>query len=287
VTLSPVSLPDETSDTLWQRHARQWALLGPPLRPSGDDLVWAQGAIDESARRCGTRPVNGLLLGVTPALAELSWPERSRLVAADFSLAMIRGVWPGPRAEGAARWAVCANWLQLPLAPCWCDLVLADGCFAIFDPVAATRFARSIHEVLRPGGVLSTRVYLRPEKTESAEDVWHELLGGLIGNIHVFKFRLLAALHRGDGQVCVADAWDFISSHCRANGGLDGLARHLGWPPEEVHTLEAYRDQPTVYRFFTDAEFREIMSGIFTEVACLRPGYEVGERYPTFVLTRL
>jgi hypothetical protein len=69
-----------------------------------------------------------LLLGVTPELCALATGRRSRVVAVDPSVDMIRSVWPGrlrPRDE-----ALCADWLRLPLAGESVDLVLSDGCLS-------------------------------------------------------------------------------------------------------------------------------------------------------------
>jgi hypothetical protein len=56
----------------WSVYARQWDLLGPPLRPSAEDtrIVDAELAAWTSVHR---RAPRALLLGVTPELAGAAW----------------------------------------------------------------------------------------------------------------------------------------------------------------------------------------------------------------------
>jgi hypothetical protein len=88
------------------------------------------------------------------------------------------------------------------------------------------------------------------------------------------------ALCGEDGDVCVETAWDFFAPRCP---DVDGLAEHLGWPAAEIRTIEAYRGQEAVYWFPTLAQFRSVIARDFDERACHWPGYELGERCPTFV----
>ena len=66
-----------TTDSL-ALQARHWNLLGPPLRPSRDDVAILEGVVQS----LHTAP-RVLLLGVTPELATLAWPAGTELVAVD------------------------------------------------------------------------------------------------------------------------------------------------------------------------------------------------------------
>src|SRR6185295_16228801 len=77
----------------WARHARQWASIKPPLRPSTADLAQVRALIARHYQgRAGSA---ALLFGVTPELAELAFPPGVKLWAFDQSQAMIAAVWPG------------------------------------------------------------------------------------------------------------------------------------------------------------------------------------------------
>ena len=131
---------------LWARQAKQWSQLGPPLRPSAEDMVPCQAAIDEWHSRHAGAP-RALILGVTPDLATLRWRPGSAVVGSDLSFPMIRVVWPGPDAgAGVRRLAVQADWAFLPLPDAVCDLVLGDGSFSAahhaLQPVLLSRGER-------------------------------------------------------------------------------------------------------------------------------------------------
>ena len=79
----------------WSRHALQWSRVGPPLRPSPQDVAVASAAVDGWRAATGRDDPTLLLLGVTPELCALPLGPRSRVLAVDRSLEMIRGVWPG------------------------------------------------------------------------------------------------------------------------------------------------------------------------------------------------
>lgn len=252
---------------LWEIQAGQWAELGRPLRPGEDDLVPVQDSIDERGR-----DLTALILGVTPELVHRRWPDGATVLATDKSMAMIREV-------GRTR-AAQADWLALPVAGTSCDLVLSDGGFANVPGASVAALAGSVRRVLRDDGVVTTRMFVRPDDREEPDEVWEELVGGRIGTFSAFKLRLLMALCGDDGDVGVATGWAWFGCRCP---DPDGLARRLGWPVAEIRTIEAYRGQDTVYWFPTLAQFRAVMSREFDERACHSPGYELGERCPTFV----
>lgn len=266
--------------SLWEQQARQWSRIGPPLRPSGQDLVWAQEAVDRWQR---TRPQapRALVLGATAELASLRWPEDSEVTAMDLSAPMLRGVWlTAPDAPGR-RLAVEGNWLDMPFLARAFDLVFGDGSFSLVSRREGLPLASAIRRVLRENGLLALRAYIRPEGVESPETVCEQLLGGRIGSFHLFKLRLLMSLHRGSGEVRVADAWEFFRAHCPST---ESLARLLGWTLDEIQTIESYRGQGSIYWFPTLAELRAVLAPDFVEEVCWWPSYELGDRCPTLVL---
>jgi hypothetical protein len=259
---------------LWQRQAEQWSRLKPPLRPSGDDLVWAQRSVDVS----GARTV--VVLGVTPELAALRWRDGTRLLLTDHSLAIILALRHDPR-PGLSAAAVLADWRSLPVADGAAQLALGDGTFNNVRHAEQGRLAASVRRVLCAGGTFGLRAFVRPDTTESEEAVWHALLDGSIGSFHIFKFRLLMSLHDAVGDARVADAWDAFTARGHS---VDQLASRLGWPVEEVATIEAYRGQPDAYWFPTVAQLEAVLAEHFVLVERHFPDYEMGDRCPTYQL---
>ena len=51
-----------------------------------------------------------------------------------------------------------------------------------------------------------------------------------------------------------------------------------------MRAIEAYRGQPAIYWFPSVPEVRATFAGDFEEIGWRRPGYEMGECCPTFLL---
>jgi SAM-dependent methyltransferase len=255
----------------WPLHARQWALVGPPLRPCAEDVRAVASAI-------GSRPPpsRALLLGVTPELASLAWPAGTSLVAADRSADMIGAIFPGPSERGRA---IQADWRALPFADGSFDVAVGDGCLSNLPyPDGYHGFAREVGRVLAPGGVLVLRLFAAPERAESLDDVARDLRDGRIGSFHALKWRLAMAVQPPDRNVPVEEI-------LRALDRVAPDRARLPWPADVVGTIEAYRGSPLVYSFPTLAEARRAMSGHLAERAIVTPGYELGDRCPIVTLT--
>lgn len=230
-----------------------------------------------AAERPGQR-LGVSILGVTPELATLAWPEGTEITAFDRSRQMIEHVWPRAAVLEGAR-AVAAEWTRLPISSGALDLVCGDGCHCLLSlPGEHRRLHAEVRRVLRPGGRFVIRAFVRPEEREGVEAIVADLRAGKIGNFHVLKWRLTMALQRSTAEgVRVADVWE---AH-RALAAEPAMRR---FPEEVVSTIDAYRDAPARYTFPTLAELGAGLAEHFTLVACHTPGYELGERCPTLVL---
>lgn len=262
----------------WNQHARQWSLIGPPLRPVNEDIRLLEAAIrDWRARQAVAAPC-ALLCGVTPEVAGMRWPSGTQLIAVDHSLPMIAGVWPAA-APGVA---VCGDWLALPVADASQHLLIGDGCYSLLTGRARyLAFAAELRRVATDHALLAMRYFVRPEQAEPVSRVVDDLWQQRIGNFHVFKWRLAMALHGTLEQgVRLGDVW---SVWRQAVPDPAQLAAHLGWRPEVVNTIHNYRDVDTRYSFPTLAE-AQAHTGAFELVATHVPGYELGERCPTLIM---
>jgi hypothetical protein len=56
----------------WPGIARSWHLVGPPLRPSPEEIELFERSIMRWAQ--GAQEIQALILGVTPELFLLRWP---------------------------------------------------------------------------------------------------------------------------------------------------------------------------------------------------------------------
>ncbi|ABA88207.1 SAM-dependent methyltransferase, type 11 [Syntrophotalea carbinolica DSM 2380] len=263
----------------WNQHARQWRKIGPPLRPQAEDLDFLTHSIVNQPRFT-QKPPDILLLGVTPEITGLPWPPGSRLLAVDQSEAMIREVWsPHPTILSNA---VRGKWCQLPTDNHSFDLIVGDGCMTLMDAEQGMlRFISELRRVLRPGGHLALRLFVRPDVPESPGQVFTELEQNRIGNFHIFKWRLLMALHgtlqEGVTVSQAPDCWrQFVADD-------DRISICTGWEKTTIVTLEAYRNSTARYYFPTLGEARAILSRYLIEERICTPSYELGDRCPTVI----
>jgi SAM-dependent methyltransferase len=265
----------------WYDLAKSYSALGSPLKPCPEDIAAMEMPTFELAARNGHERVRALLLGVTPAIAEMRLPEGSSLLAVDTSVAMAQAVWPGDIPD--RRWAVCGNWLDLPLRQGSCHLVFGDGSLnCLRYPGDFRSVAATISHVLSDHGVFVLRCYVRPDKREAPEDIFTEALSGRIPSFHHFKFRLLMAMQPSAGQgVAVKEVYDLWA---KRNLERQLMNCHAGWMKKDVDTIQLYHDSYTVHTFPTMAEWREVLSEFFDEVSVSTPKYDTGDRCPTLVM---
>lgn len=266
------------SEVYWKKQSFQWKWFGPPLRPSTQDIAFLQRLIADHFTSAGCTSPSVVLLGVTPEITAMPWPSETRLFAVDHNMTMIRNVWRGnPLIRSAA---MCAEWTAMPIAGHSCDMVVGDGFLCQLSyPETHHAFSREVRRVLKPSGFFATRAFVRPEISETIATVFNDLLENRIGNFHVFKWRLAMAVQadvRAGVRLC--DIWNTWNNKFPEP---ETLALKLNWPIETIRTIDAQRGLNTCMAFPTLAELREVLSAHFSEMACLFPGYELGDRCPT------
>ncbi len=273
----------------WQRQWQWWHTIGPPLRPSETDVALMEEAVNAYA---GAQMTNGqiglqapvaLLLGVTPELAAMRWPQGTSLRAVDKSQEMIDRVWPGTAPTGAQ--PMCGHWLKLPLPTASVDIVVGDGVFSqVSYPEEAAGLVEEIRRVLRPGGLFALRTFVRPQSQPSVEQVFRHLEAGEYGSFHVFKWCLNMALQPSLQEgVRLDNVWKIFIDRYPEPARL-ALAR--GWPRQDVETIHAYEGSPARFFYPTLTELRHYLETAFDETACREPAYELGERCPHLQLWR-
>lgn len=264
----------------WKHHADAWTHFGPPLRPCESDVAWMEDAL----ARLPVVQGRSLLMGVTPELAHMRWPQATRVLAVDRCADMIRRLWtPAPPANAEVH---CGDWHELPLADGAVDAVVGDGVLVPFSyPQGVARLAAELRRVLRPEGRWLMRAFVRPEQSESPSTVLHDLVGGRIGNFHAYKWRLMMALQPSLALgVRPRDVW---SLHQLLGPASKTLSERVGWPQAQIETLDSYRDSQSIYFFPTLEELRQTLAPHFEVVEQLLPDYELGDRCALLALRPL
>lgn len=247
----------------WPTHARQWARIGPPLRPSPADVALMEAAV------AGRAAPRALLLGVTPELATMAWPAGTRLTAIDHSEAMIDAVFPAGAGD-----ALRGEWTAIPRPDASFDVVVGDGCLSCLAyPVGYAAVGAELRRVLAPGGRVVLRLFaLVPEPLAQVADDLH---AGRIAGFHALKWRIAMAIQPADRTVAVAE---ILAAFDRIAPDRDALP----WPRETVDTIDAYRGSTIRYTFPTADEQVAALGIPLTEIR--HAGYELGDRCPTVVL---
>jgi SAM-dependent methyltransferase len=268
-------------DHHWNHYSRQWSDLGPPLRPSAEDLAFTRSAIAEWLRTTRRAARTQLILGVTPELCGLPIDLGSRVIAVDRSVEMIWKLWlPRPNADEV----ICADWRRMPLGASSIDLVLGDGCLpALNFPLGHSALFHELRRILRPEGRCIIRCFVQADERETPDEVFADLSRERIGSFHALKLRLAMAL-QSDVKTGIAleSVYNLVQ---RTWPKLNLLAERFGWSIGEVLTIEAYRSVKIRYAFPTCAQYCSFFSAAgFSVRRVVSPSYELGERCPTFVL---
>lgn len=262
----------------WSQHAQQWEQIGAPLRPWPQDIEHLQALVAKWAQRTTRSHTRAVLLGVTPEIIRMRWPEQTELIAADRSIPMIQ--YASSQHAKPNAWAICADWKKMPFTDNACQIVVGDGCFSLLDfPEGYHSALQSIRRILTPQGLFAMRFFVRPAIIENLDNVFDDLYAGRIGNFHVFKWRLAMALHSDSRQgVRLGDIWDAWHQYVPAP---EDLAKRLNWEPKSITTINVYKGIDTRYTFPTLEEVRDIVKYYFSEQDVHFPTYELGERCPT------
>jgi SAM-dependent methyltransferase len=241
-----------------------------------------QRAIGDWKRGVPGDSLQAVLLGVTPEIAGMDWPEGTDLLAMDESEEMIRIVWPGDVPGG--RKVLCADWLRLPVADNSIDVMIGDGSFSCVNleyPRGHQLLTQSARKALRKHGILIIRIYARPESCDPPEVVFRDLEAGRFETFDAFRLRLLMAV-QGDRPWIKLD--DVYRAWQGANLDVDRIWAGTGWRMEVLHSLLRYQGKEAHYSFPTLQEFRDVLAAEFEEAAIHFPGYQLGERCPILVL---
>lgn len=262
----------------WETISRNWSNVGHPLRPNPDDSK----NFAKLLKLSGKSPVRALILGVTPELYALKWPQASHVLSVDCSGEMIGAIWPGPAGS-----AFLSNWLELPFPDESFDRVLCDGGLHLLDyPGGQQRLAQSIARVLKPSGIFAIRLFTKPSRYEPPSNVVSDLRAGKIPNVNILKLRLAQSLQKTpEHGVVVGEVFSALTEQF---GSLDGLQSATGWPQEQVATLNSYDRSSNCYHFLTEQQSVEVLcSGDFMKLSQrMESQYALGDRCPLLSFTR-
>lgn len=268
------------ADRYWSDIVLQWDQLGPPLRPSPEDIAFLSAVIASWPRDNGMR---ALILGVTPELYHLPWPTETHVLAIDNTKSMIDAIWPGPQET-----VICGDWTRLPLRKSSRNILLCDGGLNLLTyPYEHRLLVQILHSVIAPGGLCIFRLFVPPQKHENVEDILKDLLEAKIYDLNHLKLRLWMALQESVTQgVQLKLVWQAVH---RAEPDFNFLASRIGWSTKHLMVINAYQNCLSRYFFLSVEDVRYLFCenpGGFEIQAVQVPTYPLGECCPTVILRR-
>jgi SAM-dependent methyltransferase len=276
------TVKDSRATGHWSDIAGQWEQVGPPLRPSSQDIAIVTDVIERWADRQGAP--RAMILGVTPELYRIPWRASTDLLAVDRSRSMIDKVWPGPRTN-----ILCADWIAMPLKEQTRDIILCDGGLHLLPyPNGHLKFVDELQHVVAHNGIFVLRLFVPPPRRETWESVLRDLVALKIPNVNILKLRLWMALHEDiEHGVQLHCVWDTIR---KVEQNLPRLATRLGWPTEQLLALDTYQNCDARYYFLDVPQVRRMFctdrAGFVFESIHF-PTYDLGDQCPTIVLRRV
>ena len=265
--------------SVWRKHSGQWGKVGAPLRPSVQDGTLMMAAVSAELGRTPASDV--VVLGMTPEIIQLPWPESVRLQAFDHSAEMIASVWqPHQRVVSSAQQA---SWQSLPVADRSVCVAVGDGSFNVLpDLLSYANVLRELARVLQPGGLLCCRYFALPPVRESLQAVAAAVKAGEVKSFHALKWRVAMA-------VCEGPTFSVALPAIRAAfealfPDRDSLAAATGWPREVIDTIDVYQGVQTRYTFVGLDTLQALCAPWFTLEALACGDYELAERCPTLSL---
>jgi SAM-dependent methyltransferase len=282
---------DTTAADHWSAHARQWSRIASPLRPHVDDIaamrnllhghLCPQSSADVESTGCG------LLLGVTPELAQLN----DDIIAIDRTRAMLdmlhsdtrlsqSTTQPRNHTSSIAQRSVHGDWLALPFAAHSIDFAIGDGSFNLLRyPQDYHALFGQLRGVLKPGAPLVARIFTAPALGETCAAVVVDAYARRISNFHAFKWRFAMALveRNRNPNIGVADIYREFNAWIPDR---KALAESSGWSHSAIGTIDVYRNSPAIYSFPSAEEWSVIAARYSEEIGRVIGNYELAERCP-------
>jgi SAM-dependent methyltransferase len=255
----------------WRKAHRHWRHVGSPLRPDAEEC-----GLFSRALRDVEGGATALVLGSTSELANLSWPEETRVLAVDSSHEMLSHRWPGLGCR--------AQWTALPLPDRSLEVVLCDGGVGLLPyPEGQRELAAELGRVIRPGGTFVVRLFHPAGPRESVEAVL--AAAPTLPDLNAFKFRLWMALLRSPEEgVRPRDVYALI--HEQAGGDLRRLAREYGWPEEHVLALNLHRGSEARYCWSNPEQVGALFADWFEGGTVWNAAHPFGDQCSILALTR-
>ena len=222
--------------THWADRSRAWGRNGPPLQPNQEIIDCFASLVPLSA--------NILLMGVTPQIAE----AYTHVTAVDREPAMIENVWPG---NTETKRAINDNWLSVELAENYYDGIVGDGSINMLALNDVPVMLAKAQRLLRPGGTFACRMFTRPDKPITKERLHAEAKNPTV-NFSAYRRLIPMYIASQNGPVVPVKLILNLFDQMFPDRTI------LPWTPEQMSTMDAYRNSESTTWFPTRDEIFDL-----------------------------
>jgi hypothetical protein len=270
----------------WEYLVELVKAMKAPLRPHYSEIEIVDKAARSLQASQNISKMQVLLLGVTPEIVNIRWPEGTFLTAVDRSEAMIRAFWVGDKPSH--RRLVRADWFDMPFPAESFDLILADGAFNTQPfPDGYRKLAKCLTRLLKNSGQMSVRIFSQQDPKETPEDVLKYFLENDRLEMDMFTYRLATSLQVSPEQGIYVSK-DVIEDYLIERGiPLADLYKKTNMTPPDVTPLpKELRDQNKV-SYPTEGQFISAISEFFKVLDKSFGTHELAFRTPVFLLGKV
>jgi SAM-dependent methyltransferase len=258
----------------WNKTHLKAMPVRPPFGPSEDDAAFMLEMTAPSLSAAREPAV--LVLGVTPRVVHLDWPDGANIAAVDSSPGMVAAFAPHPALPSKA---ICAPWQEMPLDGGAFNAVVGDGSFNSLPRLRDYKPAfKEVARILKPEGVLVLRFFVRPEPQEAPEQLVALARAGAFPSTAAFRLRFAMALTEADGSVGLSSLWDAFQ---RLAPDRDQLAQETGWPRGDIDRVDVDQDSRVRFTFPTLSQLASLAEPEFAVQHIERGTYTQAEHCPT------
>ena len=259
----------------WTQVSTYWDLLGPPLRPTDEDIMIITDGI-QTWYRSHEKSIRALILGVTPEYCNLNWPEGSDIRATDNNTGMIEHVWPGKKSQVKK-----ASWTEMDWPKDYFNIAMCDGGLQLLDyPSSQEQLVNKLASIVKKEGIIVLRLFSLPRKQEKPAKVIQDLLSGRITSMNCLKIKLGTAMQDNSEEGVSLDAiWHYLHEQ---TGDWATLSKMLNWPLDHITAIDAYKGKSTRYHFMSLPDVTTLFCSTkkFSLEKIVHPTYNMGEQCP-------
>lgn len=272
------------SKDIWSKTQSMKYRGGFPLRPPAEAVESIFEIISNLIikKKLIVKDICMVLLGVTPELANLPWPNNIKLKAFDKNKDMIKNVWISPKKISSS--VNQSLWQKMPLESGSVHFILGDGCTTqLSNRKAYKDFFKEQRRIIRNDGFLLLRCFLNTERKESNNQIIKSALQGRIQFFGSLKWRIAMALLSNHHTFSIK-VKKIHSTFNTLFPFRNELVKSCHWDINLINTIDTYKNSDISYTFPSLKELKILIAPQFEIIKIYYPHYELTKRCPIILM---